>query len=181
MSWDDLSQTSPSWPPLASVHAYRAKVYKAVREVIQNHSALAEGAGPINIDDPLWALFMAFEHERIHLETSSILMRELPSPLIRSPPGWPLVHHSSPVVDCFAPVAGKDYPRNPMQTVPGAQVELGKPRDFRSFSWDNSYGHDTREVDECDSKSSNSGPMMARTPNPLGRCAPICAESAHRG
>ena len=23
MSWDDLSQTSPSWPPLAEVHAYR--------------------------------------------------------------------------------------------------------------------------------------------------------------
>ena len=174
MSWDDLSQTSPSWPPLASVHAYRAKVYKAVREVIQNHSALAEGAGPINIDDPLWALFMAFEHERIHLETSSILMRELPSPLIRTPPGWPLVHHSSPVVDCFAPVAGKDYPRNPMQTVPGAQVELGKPRDFRSFSWDNSYGHDTREVDECDSKRSNSGPMIAT------HLTPPSARKVHR-
>jgi len=48
-----------------------------------------------------------------------------------------------------------------MQMVPGAQVQLGKPRDVRSFSWDNSYGHDTREVDESDSKSSNSGPMMA--------------------
>ena len=31
MSWDDLSQTSPSWPPLAEVHAYRRKVYTAVR------------------------------------------------------------------------------------------------------------------------------------------------------
>ena len=174
MSWDDLSQTSPSWPPLVDVHAYRGKVYKAVREVIQNHAALAEGAGPINVDDPLWALFMAFEHERIHLETSSILMRELPAPLIRTPAGWPLVHHSSPVVDCFAPVAGKDYPTNPMQAVPGARVELGKPRDFRSFSWDNSYGHDTRDVDECDSKRSNSGPMIAT------HLTPPSARKVHR-
>eukprot|EP00964_Phaeocystis_antarctica_P000779 scaffold424_cov69-Phaeocystis_antarctica.AAC.11 len=179
MSWDDLSQTSPSWPPLVDVHAYRGKVYKAVREVIQNHAALAEGAGPINVDDPLWALFMAFEHERIHLETSSILMRELPAPLIRTPAGWPLVHHSSPVVDCFAPVAGKDYPTNPMQAVPGARVELGKPRDFRSFSWDNSYGHDTRDVDECDSKRSNSGPMIA-THLTLWGAVPPSAREVHR-
>jgi len=53
-----------------------------VREVIESHPALAEGAGPIEIDEPLWALFMAFEHERIHLETSSILMRELYLPYI---------------------------------------------------------------------------------------------------
>ena len=116
--------------------------------MIESHPALAEGAGPIEIDDPLWALFMAFEHERIHLETSSILMRELPAPLVRTPLGWPGRHPSAPAADCFSPVAGKDYPRNPMQTVPGAQVELGKPRESRSFSWDNSYGQATRDVDE---------------------------------
>ncbi len=28
-------------------------------------------------DDPAWAVFMGFEHERIHIETSSVLIREV--------------------------------------------------------------------------------------------------------
>ncbi len=28
-------------------------------------------------DDPAWAIFMGFEHERIHVETSSVLIREV--------------------------------------------------------------------------------------------------------
>ena len=67
---------------------------------------------------------------------------------MRTPVGWPGRHPSAPAADRFAPVAGKDYPRNPMQTVPGAQVELGKPRASCSFSWDNSYGQATRDVDD---------------------------------
>ena len=37
---------------------------------------------------------MCFEHERIHIETSSVLMRELPVSLLRRPPQWPAYHPS---------------------------------------------------------------------------------------
>ncbi len=36
-----------------------------------NHPGLADGHAPIGPGSPLWALFLGFEHERIHLETSS--------------------------------------------------------------------------------------------------------------
>ena len=35
-----------------------------------------------------WALFMGFEHERIHLETSSVLIRQLPLHMVTTPQGW---------------------------------------------------------------------------------------------
>jgi hypothetical protein len=46
---------------------------------------------------PLWALYMGFEHERIHLETSSVLFREMPSPLklMQTPKAWPALHPSA--------------------------------------------------------------------------------------
>lgn len=45
-------------------------------------------------DCPTWAFFMGMEHERIHIETSSVLMRELPLGLLRRPPQWPAYHPS---------------------------------------------------------------------------------------
>lgn len=44
-------------------------------QVIETHPAL-EGAD-VNWDHPAWAVFMCFEHERIHIETSSVLIREV--------------------------------------------------------------------------------------------------------
>ena len=37
---------------------------------------------------------MGCEHERIHFETSSVLMRELPASLLSPPPQWPAYHAS---------------------------------------------------------------------------------------
>ena len=37
---------------------------------------------------PLWALFMGFEHENIHLETSSVLFRQLPVSSVVRPVNW---------------------------------------------------------------------------------------------
>lgn len=35
-----------------------------------------------------WALFMGMEHERIHVETSSVLIRQLPVDMLVKPEGW---------------------------------------------------------------------------------------------
>jgi hypothetical protein len=64
---------------------YRRTVYALVRQAILTCPGLEPGKLPVTWDSPEWALFMGFEHERIHIETSSVLVRELPLRLVRSP------------------------------------------------------------------------------------------------
>lgn len=83
MSWDDLSKNRMPWPSVEEVHAYRKQVYEAVRGLIQGMTD-ADLRGAIRQDEsPYWALLMGFEHERIHLETSSVLINELPQQYVR--------------------------------------------------------------------------------------------------
>ena len=35
-----------------------------------------------------WPVFMGIEHERHHIETSSVLIRQLPVAMVTTPPGW---------------------------------------------------------------------------------------------
>jgi 5-histidylcysteine sulfoxide synthase/putative 4-mercaptohistidine N1-methyltranferase len=90
----------------------------------------------------MWALAMAFEHEKIHLETSSVLFRETPIHLMQVPKGWPALHPSAKVSRGNTnPQPGADFPENKMLPVEGKEVVLGKPRDFPSYGWDNEYGY----------------------------------------
>ena len=145
MRWDDLHEGHEVWPPLAEVKAYRSEVYSRVRELIENHPLLTGPSLPIPMDSPLWALAMAFEHERIHLETSSVLIRELPIELVRPPVGWPplaeVTRGAAPV-----PRPGVDYAENTEIEVPATDVQLGKPESHPTFGWDNEYGSATRRV-----------------------------------
>lgn len=146
MLWDDMHKNDMIWPTVAEVHEYRKDVYKVVSEVIASHPALddKDGTEPLTIgwDHPMWSMFMGFEHERIHLETSSVLFRETPQKLMQVPSSWPSMHPSSRrEQDAKHPVAGTDYPNeNRMLDVDGGIVEIGKPRDFPSYGWDNEYG-----------------------------------------
>ena len=151
MSWDDLSKNKMAWPSVAEVHAYRTEVYKVVSELIAGLSD--EQVLNITQESPLWALVMAFEHERIHLETSSFLISELPVELVKFPKGFPSYHPSAEVGDAKpasstikVPVAGVHYPVNRMIEVPQSDVTIGKSRDFPSFGWDNEYGKRTFTV-----------------------------------
>ncbi|CAM9332459.1 unnamed protein product [Chrysoparadoxa australica] len=144
MRWDDLSKNHMEWPSIDKVHAYRARVYDTVRSVIL--SAPEEDLRSIMPDSPYWALPMSFEHERIHLETSSVLLRQLPHELLLTPEAWPPLHPSLPETDEANPKAGKDYPEPVMIPVQGGTVTLGKPDDFPSFGWDNEYGSRTYQL-----------------------------------
>ncbi len=142
MRWDDMSKNEMRWPSIQEVHAYRQQVYRTVRGVIEIHPGLAPGHPPITQDHPLWALFMGFEHERIHLETSSVLIHELPLELVQRPAEWPKLHPSAAREPTnFPPRLGLDYPANDLIGVPGQPVTLGKPTDWPSYGWDNEYGH----------------------------------------
>ncbi|MFM9889821.1 MAG: 5-histidylcysteine sulfoxide synthase [Rickettsiales bacterium] len=138
MRWDDLHEGADHiWPSVAEVRAYRQQVYDIIVRLIETHPALDDARRPITIDDPMWALVMGFEHERIHLETSSVLIRELPLEYVRVPEAWPAL---------VLEKTSRPTPHNPFIARAETTVEIGKPRDFPSFGWDNEYGHESRRV-----------------------------------
>jgi 5-histidylcysteine sulfoxide synthase/putative 4-mercaptohistidine N1-methyltranferase len=146
MQWDDLSKNDMNWPSIDDAHAYRREVYRTMTNIIETHP------GFDTIKDleksQFWAVLMGIEHEKIHLETSSVLMRELPLELVRKPEGYPEVHPSarSAPAPSVAPKSGVHYPANEFLPVASGQVQLGKPKDFPSYGWDNEYGRKTMHV-----------------------------------
>lgn len=153
MSWDDLSKNQMKWPSVKEVHEYRKQVYAVVSKVIQSQSE--ESCASIDQNSKLWSLLMGFEHERIHIETSSVLMTELPQYLVQQPASFPPYHRSAVPVSVTQmvnsvpgdpPAKGKDYPENEMIYVPSCTVTNGKDRAYPSFGWDNEYGARDRAV-----------------------------------
>jgi 5-histidylcysteine sulfoxide synthase/putative 4-mercaptohistidine N1-methyltranferase len=126
MSWDDLDERHYDWPEVARVAAYRERVRTRVDDLI----ARLPLELPIDWDSPWWAILMGIEHENIHLETSSVLMRQLPLDLVR------------PVADFPALAEGGPAPRNHLESVPAGTIRLGKARDHRLYGWDNEYGRE---------------------------------------
>ncbi len=138
MSWDDLSKNALRWPRVAEVTEYRRRVFDAVRDAIERDRDIA--AGTVDPSRPAWALFMGFEHERIHLETSSVLVRELPVRLLRRPEAWPPLHPSVPRTAPPVPVEGRDFPAPAWVELPGGEVVAGKPATVATYGWDNESG-----------------------------------------
>ena len=122
--------------------AYRNAVKARVEDVIKAMPHPRDV--PVTMESPYWALFMGFEHERIHLETSSVLIRQLPVACVVEPAGWRTAPSFAQGGALAAP-AVRGAPTNSVVSTPeGHTVVLGKPKDFPSFGWDNEYGK--REV-----------------------------------
>ena len=124
MSWDDLDPAHYSWPTVAEVKAYRDKVRNIVDKFIRSCDLTL----PITNQDPLWIIMMGIEHERIHLETSTVLIRELPLANVQAHSGWSRCKQSG------------DAPENSLLELTGSKVTLGKSRDNPLYGWDNEYG-----------------------------------------
>lgn len=130
MSWDDLDNNHYDWPPVPEVREYRDKA----KEVILNIIDSAPLSLPIDWESPFWIIMMGIEHERIHLETSSVLIRQLP------------------LEDLVPNLFGErctdagNAPQNELIDVEGATMKLGKPMDHPFYGWDNEYGNYTEEV-----------------------------------
>mmetsp|Transcript_3361 Transcript_3361/g.10555 ORF Transcript_3361/g.10555 Transcript_3361/m.10555 type:complete len:893 (-) Transcript_3361:53-2731(-) len=134
LSWDNMEEmNSPdfAWPTVEETVAFRERV-KAKLEALVGSMPEPATEGQVGPDSPWWAMFMGFDHERIHLETSSVLIRQLPVDAVRRPERWLYAPSHAPSPD--------RAPANTLVTVPAATVVLGKPNDFPSFGWDNEYG-----------------------------------------
>ncbi len=130
MSWDDLNAAHYDWPTLAEVRAYRDTVRSVVDEVIRTMPLVM----PINWDNPFWVILMGIEHQRIHLETSSVIIRRLPIEMVRQLSLWSI-----------CPEAG-EAPPNELIAVAGGRVVLGKAKDHPLYGWDNEFGRQEYDV-----------------------------------
>lgn len=124
MSWDDLNKTHYNWPSVQDVKDYRSRVRDIVTEQIKKMKLDV----PIRWQDPAWIILMGIEHERIHLETSSVLIRQLPLEFVKSHPDWKICTKVG------------DAPANQLEKVSGAEVNLGKTFEADTYGWDNEYG-----------------------------------------
>ena len=130
MSWDDLNETHYDWPTRQAVKEYRDQVRALVDGLIGRLPLKL----PITWEEPFWAIMMGIEHERIHLETSSVLIRQLPVDQVVRHPFWEICREAG------------EPPANELLPVPGGRVVLGKGRDHPLYGWDNEYGSHEAEV-----------------------------------
>lgn len=124
MSWDDLNDAHYDWPSSAEVKHYRQQVREAIDTLIQTATLTL----PIDWNHPWWAVIMCIEHERIHLETSSVLIRQQALALVQPHMAWQACTHSG------------NAPLNELVKIPAGVVHLDKEKGAPKYGWDNEYG-----------------------------------------
>lgn len=125
MSWDDLDSTHYNWPTVQEVRDYRNTMRQGVDQLITQMPLVL----PITWESSWWPILMGVEHERIHLETSSVLIRQHALKYVRPHPNWQ---------PCLK--AGKS-PENQMIAVSSGSVTLDKNKqNHQYYGWDNEYG-----------------------------------------
>jgi len=130
MSWDDLNSEHYDWPSVDEVRSYRLQVFNIVEELIDTMALSL----PIQQDSLAWIILMGCEHERIHLETSSVIMRMLPLCYLTENEAWqPCSFSSTPPSNEFLPIVEQ-------------AITLGKPESDETFGWDNEYGKNVVNV-----------------------------------
>ncbi len=130
MSWDDLNEAHYDWPAVNEVRDYRKQV-KAMMEKLIAELPLNM---PINWDEPFWLILMGIEHQRIHIETSSVLIRQLPIEKVQA-------NSLFQICEEFG-----DAPDNELWRVKSGQVKLGKERNDALYGWDNEFGTFSSEI-----------------------------------
>lgn len=119
---------SVKWAKIEQLWHYRHQAYNTVINIIEKTPLTL----PITPDNLWWGIVMGIEHQRIHIETSSMLIRQLPVELVKKPQSW----H-------YAKSQGKP-PQNQMIKVEGGIVTLGKKNHDNLYGWDIDFGK--REV-----------------------------------
>ena len=132
MSWDDLNEAHYDWPTRGEVKKYRDQTRELVDRLIRTLPLTL----PVTWENPFWGIMMGIEHQRIHLETSSVLIRQLPIDQVQQLPLWAICRESG------------EPPANRLLDVAGGSVILGKTKEHPLYGWDNEYGfHETQVAD----------------------------------
>lgn len=132
MAWDDVQSSNYSWPSVDEVREYRKKVREVVDELIMSLPLTL----PIAQDSAMWIVLMGIEHERIHIETSLVLHRQIPLEFVKEVKEFDICTHSS------------NAPKNEMIDLRGKTVVLGKDLSHNLYGWDNEYGRYSEIVND---------------------------------
>ncbi|MFV0390562.1 MAG: 5-histidylcysteine sulfoxide synthase [Paludibacteraceae bacterium] len=132
MSWDDLDNNHYNWPSVSAVREYRDNAKELILKVIDETPLTM----PIDKKSPFWIIMMGIEHERIHIETSSVLIRQLPLDEV--------------VNGNFGTICTKSdkASENTFIHVKGGAVATGKPENHPLYGWDNEYGKLNESVED---------------------------------
>ena len=130
MNWDDMQSEHYQWPQVDAVRTYRADVRNLVDSMISTLPLTL----PITQESPWWIILMGIEHERIHIETSSVLHRQLPIEKVKPAAGFLICPESGPA------------PQNAMIAIAGGAVRLGKEKNHPLYGWDNEYGVQEEDI-----------------------------------
>ena len=132
MSWDDLNSKHYTWPTFEQTKVYRDKV----KELVLNLIDTLEFTMPINWNSPMWIVLMGIEHINIHIETSSVLLRELDLKFLKEDE-----------IFTYTNEASNTYPKNELLDVKGTTVILQKDRENPIFyGWDNEFSFHKAEI-----------------------------------
>ena len=125
MSWDDLNSRHYTWPTYEETKAYRDEVKYIVLDLIDTLAFTM----PIIWDSSMWIILMGIEHENIHIETSSVLLRELDIKFLKSEE-----------IFTYKNEALNTYPKNELLEVKGSTITLQKDRTNPIYyGWDNEF------------------------------------------
>lgn len=132
MSWDDLNSKHYTWPTFEQTKAYRDDI----KQIILNLIDTLEFTMPINWNSPMWIVLMGIEHINIHIETSSVLLRELDLKFLKEDE-----------IFTYTNEASNTYPKNELLDVKGTTVTLQKDRENPIFyGWDNEFSFHKAEI-----------------------------------
>lgn len=132
MNWDDTQSSNYNWPSIDEVREYRLKV----KELVLNLIDTLPISLPIDFESPMWIILMGIEHERIHIETSAVLHRQMPLECIKK-------------VDEFKEsIEYGESPKNSLINIAASDIELGKHISDKYYGWDNEYGIFEQRVEE---------------------------------
>ncbi|HIG79018.1 MAG TPA: 5-histidylcysteine sulfoxide synthase, partial [Cycloclasticus sp.] len=131
MSWDDLNEANYDWPSIDEVREYRKTILQLIDSLVTSLPLDL----PLTWESPFWPILMGIEHQRIHIETSSAIIRQIPLEYLQRHPTWNVCPHTG------------DAPTNQLLSVENGQVRLGKDKSHATYGWDNEYGEKRVDID----------------------------------
>ena len=132
MTWDDVDSSHYIWPSVQETRAYREEVKELILKLIEELPLSL----PITFESEMWVILMGIEHERIHLETSSVLHRQMPLESIKEVDGFKICENAG------------EAPTNTLVTIPSIEIYLGKTHNDTYYGWDNEYGEEKQKIRE---------------------------------
>lgn len=126
MDWDDLNDSHYDWPSVQQTRIFRQQVKQMVLGVIDSQTENKISSWLSN----LWVILLGIEHERIHFETSAVIIRQVPLNFIREVEEF---------VQCqYREAKAEKAPKNSLVDVAAWQgVWERKKEGAKTYGWDN--------------------------------------------